>query len=42
MALAAIVISSGAARRYGADGNRSDDTLSREISRPNASWTIEE
>ena len=42
MARAATVISSGAARRYGADGNRSDDTLSREISRPNASWTIEE
>ena len=42
MALAATVILSGAACRYGADGNRSDDTLSREISRPNASWTIEE
>ena len=34
------VISSGAARRYGADGNRSDDTLSREISRSNVARTI--
>ncbi len=30
---ASIVISSGAACRYGADGKRSHDTLSREISR---------
>ena len=38
---ARIVISSGAACRYGgAGGNRSDDTLSREISRRNASCTI--
>ena len=35
-----LVISSGAACRYGADGNRSHDTLSREISLLNASWTI--
>jgi len=34
------VISSVAACRYGADGNRSDDTLSREISRRNAARTI--
>ena len=40
MARAATVISSGAARRYGADGNRSDDTLSREISHRNAARTI--
>ena len=39
-ALATIVISSGAACRYGAGGNRSDDTLSREISRRNAACTI--
>ena len=39
---AAIVISSGAACRYGADRNRSHDTLSREISLLHASWTIEE
>ena len=32
-ALANIVISSGDACRYGADGKRFDDTLSREISR---------
>ena len=35
-----LVIWSGAACRYGADGNRSHDTLSREISLLNASWTI--
>ena len=40
VALATIVISSGAACRYGADGNRSDDTLSLEISRPNVARTI--
>ena len=40
VALAATVISSGAACRYGADGNRSDDTLSLKISRPNAARTI--
>ena len=39
-ALAITVISSGAAYRYGADGNRFDDTLSREISHPNAARTI--
>ena len=37
-----LVISSGAACRYGADGKRSHDTLSREISLLHASWTIEE
>ena len=35
-----LVISSGAACRYGADGNRSHDTLSREISLRNAARTI--
>ncbi len=35
-----LVISSGAACRYGADGKRFDDTLSREISRRNASCTM--
>ena len=40
--LAATVISSGAACRYGADGNRAHDTLSREISRRNAARTIRE
>ncbi len=35
-----LVISSGAACRYGADGNRSHDTLSREISHRNAARTI--
>ena len=39
-ALATIVISSGAACRYGADGKRFDDTLSREISLLHASCTI--
>ena len=39
-ALATIVISSGAACRYGADGKRFDDTLSREISQRNAARTI--
>ena len=34
------VISSGAACRYGADGKRFDDTLSREISHRNAARTI--
>jgi len=34
------VISSGAACRYGADGKRIDDTLSREISHRNAARTI--
>ena len=34
------VISSGAACRYGADGKRFDETLSREISRRNAARTI--
>ena len=34
------VISSGAACRYGADGKRSHDTLSREISHRNAARTI--
>ena len=38
--LAATVISSGAACRYGADGKRFDDTLSREISLLHASCTI--
>ena len=37
---AATVISSGAACRYGADGNRSHDALSREISHRNAARTI--
>ena len=37
---AAIVISSGAACRYGADGKRSHDALSREISHRNATRTI--
>ena len=40
MLLAATVISSGAACRYGADGKRFDDTLSREISHRNATRTI--
>ena len=40
MLLANTVISSGAAYRYGADGKRSHDTLSREISRCNAARTI--
>ena len=40
MVLAATVISSGAACRYGAEGKRFDDTLSREISRRNAARTI--
>ena len=40
MLLAATVISSGAACRYGADGKRFDDTLSREISHRNAARTI--
>ena len=35
-----IVISSGDACRYGADGKRFDDTLSREISQRNAARTI--
>ena len=35
-----MVISSGAACRYGADGKRSHDTLSREISCRNAARTI--
>ncbi len=39
-ALANIVISSGDACRYGADGKRFDDTLSREISQRNAACTI--
>ena len=39
-ALATIVISSGAACRYGADGKRSHDTLSREIFHRNAARTI--
>ena len=39
-ALANIVISSGDACRYGADGKRFDDTLSREISQRNAARTI--
>ena len=39
-ALANIVISSGAACRYGADGKRFDDTLSPEISQRNAARTI--
>ena len=34
------VISSGAACRYGADGKRAHDALSREISRRNATCTI--
>ena len=38
--LANIVISSGDACRYGADGNRFDETLSREISQCNAARTI--
>ena len=37
-----MVISSGAACRYGADGKRFDDTLSREIFRRNASCTMVE
>ena len=37
---AATVISSGAACRYGADGKRIDDALSREISHRNAARTI--
>ena len=41
-ALATIVISSGAACRYGADGKRAHDTLSREISHRNAARTIRE
>ena len=40
--LANIVISSGDAYRYGADGKRFDETLSREISHPNASCTMVE
>ena len=40
MVPASTVISSGAACRYGADGKRSHDTLSREISRLNAARTI--
>ena len=40
MLLANTVISSGAACRYGADGKRFDETLSREISRRNAARTI--
>ena len=40
MLLAATVISSGAACRYGAEGKRFDDTLSREISHRNAARTI--
>ncbi len=40
MLLAATVISSGAACRYGADGKCFDDTLSREISHRNAARTI--
>ena len=39
-ALANIVISSGAAWRYGADRKRSHDTLSREISHRNATRII--
>ena len=39
-ALANTVISSRAACRYGADGKRFDDTLSREISQRNAARTI--
>ena len=39
-ALANIVISSGDACRYGADGKRIDDTMSREISQRNAARTI--
>ena len=39
-ALANIVISSGDACRYGADGKRFDETLSREISQRNAARTI--
>ena len=39
-ALANIVISSGDACRYGADGKRFDDTLSREIFQRNAARTI--
>ena len=38
--LANTVISSGAACRYGADGKRAHDTLSREISHRNAARTI--
>ena len=38
--LANIVISSGDACRYGADGKRFDDTLSREIFQRNAARTI--
>ena len=39
-ALANTVISSGDACRYGADGKRFDETLSREISQRNAARTI--
>ena len=40
MLLANTVISSGDACRYGADGKRFNDTLSREISRRNDARTI--
>ena len=40
MLLANTVISSGDACRYGADGKRFNDTLSREISRRNAARTM--
>ena len=40
MLLANTVISSGAACRYGADGKRFDEALSREISRRIAARTI--
>ena len=40
MLLANTVISSGTACRYGADGKRFDETLSREISQRNAARTI--
>ena len=40
MLFANTVISSGDACRYGADGKRFDDTLSREISQRNAARTI--
>ena len=39
-ALVTIVISSGGTCRYGADGKRFDDALSREISHRNATRTI--
>ena len=39
-ALVTIVISSGAACRYGADGKRIDDTLSREIFCRNADGIV--